>query len=283
MTSGNEFLLTLQSQYTDFSQVERKIADAVKESLENIPDMTVTELAERSEVSEASIIRFAKKIGFTGYYQMKIAVIRSMPIGGASDMVRSHFQNDIDSVKKRTEEIVLSNIANTYKMIDQKELERAVEQIEKAESICFFAAGNSLPAALDASYKFGKLGFRTFCETVPERALLQARNMQCGELAFGISRSGSSKQVVLALTILKRNNIASIILTNYTKSPCSSLSDTVLITSSHETMFAGETVITRLSETAVIDLIYYMILLKRNNSVQESLTESEYDQSAYSL
>jgi RpiR family transcriptional regulator, carbohydrate utilization regulator len=283
MVHSKDFLLNLQSLYPTFSLVEKKIADALQKSYDRAPDMTVTELAEKSDVSEASIIRFARKIGYSGYYQMKIDIVKSLVSGKESEKELSSEPDDLKALKSKAVKVALSNIRNSYDSIDMEALEKTVELISNARSIYFFAAGNSLHVALDASYKLGKLGYQAFCETVPERALLQARNMGPEDLAFAVSRSGSSKLVNQALAIVHSKNLPAVALTNYIKSPITKWCRHVLVTSNHNTMFSRELIITRLSECAVIDLIFYVLLFKKHKQSSESFTQTEEDQSHFSL
>jgi RpiR family carbohydrate utilization transcriptional regulator len=277
-----DFLLYVKSLYPSLSQAESKVSDFLTSSLKLIPDMTVTELADASKVSEASIVRFARKLGFSGYYQMKIEIIRNLSLGEIDKISESEPQ-DVTSTKEKALEIALANIENTYHALDTRELEQSLDLLSRAEGIYFFAAGNTLNVALDASYKLGKLGLRTFCATVPERAILQARNMSAGDVAFGISHSGGSKMVNLALKIAKNKGIPAIALSNYSKSPIAKWCDHVLLTSTYHTLFPQVPTLTRLAESAVIDLIFYLLLLRQSKSGYESISLSEIDQSEYSL
>ena len=274
-----DVLQHIKSFYPELSQVEKRIADTIEVKLEHIPDMTVTELAEQSDVSDASVIRFAKKIGYEGFYQMKIQIIRSFYHEGKDNSQ----PNETATLPEQIADIITSNIKNCFNSIDMEAVQKTVELIKTSKNIFFFAAGNSLTIAQDASYKLGKLGYRSFCETIPERSLLQARNMQKGDLACAVSRSGSSQLVVQALHIVKRKGIPSVIISNYTKSPCAALGSILLLTSSYRSLYPGETVQTRIAEMALVDLIYYMVLGSCSDYVRKQLTESESDQSLFSL
>lgn len=88
--------------------------------------MTVTELADASNVSEASIVRFARKLGYSGYYQMKIEIIRNLSLGEVDSISASEPQ-DVASTKEKALEIALANIENTYHALDTNELEQSLD------------------------------------------------------------------------------------------------------------------------------------------------------------
>ena len=51
---------------------KKKIADIIIKTPENAVGLTTNELAKYSETSPASVVRFAKKIGYSSYGEMKI-------------------------------------------------------------------------------------------------------------------------------------------------------------------------------------------------------------------
>lgn len=276
-----DFLHSMLNRYPSFSPAEKKIADYFSTSLDSVPAMTVTELAEACSVSEASIIRFSRKIGYSGYYQMKVEIIRSLITKENERSVVSG-THDYPSLKDRTLDISMNNMRNTFNAIDMDVIEKVLTLILGSNAIYFFAAGNSLNVALDASYKLGKLGLKTYCESVPERALMLARNMQEGDIAFGITHSGGSKLVALTLKIAHSKHIPVICLTNFTNSPIIKWCDHVLFTSAHTAVLSEISILSRLCEHAVIDFIFHMLFISKSESGQESFYLSEIDQSEYS-
>ncbi len=277
-----DFLHAMHSLNPSFSPTEKKIADYFSIMLDKVPGMTVTELAEACMVSEASIIRFSRKIGYAGYYQMKVEIIRSLTIG-EKDRLNANGSGDFPSIQDRILDISVNNLRNTLNSIDMNGLARVVALLLEAKAIYFFAAGNSLNVAMDASYKLGKLGLKTFCEVVPERALMQARNMQMGDVAFGITHSGGSKLVALTLKIAHSKHIPVVCLTNFANSPIIKWCDHVILTSAHTAVLSEISILSRLCEHAVVDLLFHMLFQNKSESGQESFYLSEIDQSEYSF
>src|SRR6478672_6151821 len=72
--SGASVLARLQTLVPSLRDAERKIADYVLSHAEDVIYMSITELADRTDTSEASVIRFAQRLGYPGYAALKIAL-----------------------------------------------------------------------------------------------------------------------------------------------------------------------------------------------------------------
>ena len=280
--NGIDLLLYLKKTYVQLSAVEKKMANFFITSIDIVPDKTVTEIADICDVSEASIIRFAKKIGYSGFYQMKIELAKSS-IQGSSISRHDTAPENIKSVIEKSLAITLDNIRDSYKNLSTIELEKAVHLLATCENVFFFAAGNSYPPCLDFVYKLGRLGIRGHLSETPERSLLQARNMKNGDIAFILSHSGDSTLVYEALSTIKKKQLPVIGMTNYKKSPIVKLLDITLITTAHLNMFNGAENLTRITETSIFDLIFYNLFFIRKEFNLQYISQTESDQSLYSL
>ena len=60
----NRTLLQIKLSYDSMGKSEKKVADWLFENSDALLPLSITELAERSNSSEATIVRFAKRLGF---------------------------------------------------------------------------------------------------------------------------------------------------------------------------------------------------------------------------
>ena len=67
-------ILNIKIHYDTFSKAEKKIADFLMQDPTRVLPLFITDLAEKSGTSEATVVRFAKRLGFEGYQQLKIAI-----------------------------------------------------------------------------------------------------------------------------------------------------------------------------------------------------------------
>jgi len=59
----------------DLPPQQRAIADYLLEHLQAVPFLSIPELAHRTGASEATVVRFAQRIGFTGFGELKAALV----------------------------------------------------------------------------------------------------------------------------------------------------------------------------------------------------------------
>ena len=68
---NNEIILKLKSLYPDLTRSEKKIALYVSEHLSQMTYLSIGDLAGQCDVGETTILRFCKRLGFSGYYEFK--------------------------------------------------------------------------------------------------------------------------------------------------------------------------------------------------------------------
>ena len=64
----------INSRYTRLSKGRKKIADFIIKSVENAAQMTALSLAERTGVSEATVVRFATDLDYNGFPEFQKAL-----------------------------------------------------------------------------------------------------------------------------------------------------------------------------------------------------------------
>ena len=70
----NKFMINLKVKYEEFSKSEKKIADFLLSTPTQEMPLYITDLAKLCQTSEATVVRFAKRLGYDGYQQLKIAI-----------------------------------------------------------------------------------------------------------------------------------------------------------------------------------------------------------------
>lgn len=81
---------SIQSHVDSFPPTMRRVADVILERPQIVMENTISELARACDTSEASIVRFCRALGFTGYPQLKLQLAaelakESAEFGGNGD------------------------------------------------------------------------------------------------------------------------------------------------------------------------------------------------------
>ena len=230
------------------------------------------ELAEKCKCSEATIVRFSRKIGLEGYQDLKIALASESKTTVSTSI--SADDTAIQMFDKACNEIYCS-LELTKKALDPDALAVAADAICKAGKIALFGLGNSASVALDASHKFIRAGLNATACSDNHMQMIVASHLAERDVAIGVSHSGSSKDIVEALKVAKEHGATTIAITNVGKSPIDKVSDVVLHTSSAETDYTILALNSRIAQLAIIDTLYYYVVFSRSDKAIESIKETE--------
>lgn len=269
-------LTKIKSVFPDITAAEKQIADFILAKPEEMYRMNINDLAENAKVSLPTVSRFAKRLGFKGFKDFKVALIRDIGVG-------FHFSPDdikSDSVEAITRSLFDKEIANlqeTVANLDFTAIEKAAKQIVKADRVLFFSVSSSISTTLDFSWKLSLAGF-TCCHNPDiyyQRIL--AQNSRKNDVALGVSFSGRSREVIDCMKHTKENGTKTICLTTFMDAPITDYADIKLFSAPVEEMYQKIDLPSKISHTVILDAIYLFILLKEDKHVSQRISKTEYE------
>lgn len=260
--------------YDSLYDAEKKAADYLIAHQEDVINMSVSELAQNCDTSQATIIRFCKKIGCGGFHQLKLKLA-----GEQSRQEEPAASNEIniDNMEQSLHNIMTSKVEEikaTFHNFDKKDLRQVVDAVLKADLIEFAAMGNTIPIAMDGTYKFNQLGLHAVTSPIWETQEAFARTMKEGDVFFAISASGASKRLIRMAEIVKKRGGVTVVITNQSRAPLTEICDHVIITATREHVFYDQVSFTRMAAMAVIDTLF-MLLLSTKDDFFENVAEHE--------
>ncbi|AJG97465.2 MULTISPECIES: MurR/RpiR family transcriptional regulator [Clostridium] len=245
--------------YKSLHEAEKKIADYIINNKEKVIEMTVSELALESSVSEATIVRFCKKCDLKGFYDLKIKIAKEMV-----NLKSSNISNELDSnnIMQSLQNILANKIEElkqTISMMNEGNIKRILEAIKGARIVQFAAVGNTIPVAMDGAYKFNQLGISSVTNTIWETQLAFSYTLTKEDVVIVISNSGASKELVALLEIANERQATTISITNHENSPVANKSKYHINTSTREKLFLDEFSFSRVSAMVVIEILYLLL------------------------
>ena len=266
--------LNIKMLYNDMGKAEKQIADWIFANPGKIISLSIVELAELCKCSEATIVRFSKRLGLSGYQELKISLAAE---GGGSAVSSSIKAEDepLHMYEKICNDIYLS-FEKTKKSLKADSLTEACHKIASANKIVLFGLGNSASVATDASHKFLRAGLNAVAYSDNHMQVIAASHLCENDVAIGISHSGSSKDIVDALRLAKEHGATTIAITNNGKSPLLKYTDIPLFTSADETEYSILALNSRIVQLAIVDVLYHYVVLNHSEKAQESIKETEH-------
>ncbi len=258
----------------DMGPAEKKISEYITSSPHEILSMSITELAEKCGCGDATVVRFSRRLGFTGFQALKIGIAGEL--NSASAISETVTKNDscFDIFKKRITDISVA-LNNTENVLDAAELEKAANKIMNASRIVIFGLGNSAAIATDAAHKFLRLGLpaQSCCDNHLQAII--ASHLDRKTVVVAISHSGSSRDIVDAVQLSKMSGATVISITNVGVSPLTENSDICLFTKSEETKYSLLAMNSRIAQLAIFDAIYTYIVVNLDREAQNAIYNTE--------
>lgn len=270
----NEIIVRLRFLIPTLPRAERAVAQALLEKPEMICFMTLAELARETESSDASIIRFCRKMGYTGFTDMKQAFVHAL---NDSSIATVEEINKEDSVLDNLHKVYKSNmqtLSDTILLANAEAYEAAVDILLKASSIHFFGVGDAAAICQLFYFKFRRLGIPGSAESDAVMQLIEASNMKPGDVAIAISYEGRSRTVLNAMRIAKERGATIICITKMSKSPLLKLADVHLFIATSDVTIGRDIVARRVAEQMIIDTLYLSVLVKMDASYTKSLNST---------
>lgn len=266
--------LNIRMLYSEMGKAEKQIADWIEQNPGKIISMSIVDLAEQCKCSEATIVRFSKRLGLSGYQELKI----SLASEGGSSYVSTNIKEDdnaYDIYTKVCNDIYMS-LEKTKKSLKPESMSLAADKICKAKKIVVFGLGNSASIAIDAAHKFLRAGLNAVAYTDNHMQVIAASHLNTEDIAIGISHSGSSKDIVEALKTAKEHGASTIAITNSGKSPVLKQADIVLSTTADETRYNILALNSRIVQLAIIDSLYFYVVNNQSENTIRSIKETEH-------
>lgn len=256
----------IEANYASLRASEKKTADYILENPEAAAGMGLSCLAQKAGVSQPTVVRFAKALGFKGYKEFQHCLLAQSPAGRGSTIPHAMYGYEVAREEERRNipagitAAVIAMLEENLKSLSADAYEKAVDSLLQAEKIEVYGVENSHTACSDLCTKLTYLGLncRYFTDTYLQR--ISAENLKPTDAAVGISYSGSSRDTVDTLKAAKKQGAVTIALTNFRDSPLSKYADYVLC-SSQKQFFYGDAIFSRTTQLAVVDMLYMGILV----------------------
>ncbi len=267
--------------YPDLCNSEKRVADFILGNISSVLRLSLEELAEEAKVSHASIVRFSKSIGYSGFKELKKSIIydfNSLAFENHSADQHTDIKNkdNIEAIKSFIKHNSIQSIEDTMRLLDEKVISEVVSRLITARSIKVFGVGASGTVAEDFYYKLLRIG-KNVCMT--KDLLIQltyASTMTEEDVAVIFSYSGLTLDMIELLEIAKKTGATTVAVTKYTKNDFTRNADYVIYTSAPEIELRSGAMVSRTAQLMVVDVLFTAIASQDYENIKPNLQKS-YD------
>ena len=217
----------IKRNYSELFAAEAKVADFILNHPERAVECNVSETAEQSGVSDATVVRFCKRIGYVGFYQLKLQLSHDM--GQSRTFNEDAERIEDDFIQKRMMSVT-QNVQTIARHMDGEALKQCAAAIDRSETVFVIGNGYNKILAADVIYRLTRMGIRCsgggYSETDMENLCLGKEK----DVAIFISRSGEHKKTYAELQFAKEKGMVTIALTDAIKCPLAQAAEYALCT-----------------------------------------------------
>lgn len=250
--------LELQS----FSPSEQEVVDFILKEGDNINDLSVGKIAEATFTSKSSLVRIAKKLGYSGWTDFKKAYMEELSYlrqqADAQDANLPFSKNDHNlEIASKIAKLKKEAIDETLSLLKNKELNQAVAYMTAASTVHIFAASNNLHNAREFTHNMKRLQKDVQIHDLHGEVHFDALLAKEDSCAIIISYSGGTASLMQISETLKKKKIPIIALTSLGENPLQLLADLTLRLSTKEKLYSKiGTYATDASITYLLDILY---------------------------
>lgn len=252
-SSYNTLRERLLSHFNELSRQQRSIAEYLLENLQEVPFLSVPQLAERSGASEATVVRLCQSIGFSGFSDMKMAVVENLREEMKSQTAVRPDESGHTDVLGAVAQLERHNIDQTLAAIDRRDFQNIATTLFRADHVFTFGLGISAHLAELAAYLLTEHGLR--CNafgthfTSPREQLI---TMRTTDVLLVFSFPPYSRQTLEVLEEAAERGMKTIAVTDRVTAPAALAASQSLVVSSHGMTFTNATASTNVVLNALV-------------------------------
>jgi len=225
---------------------------------QRVPNLSMGEVAQQCEVSDTTVLRFCRSVGFHGFTDLKFRLVQDMASssvvgvstvgsGGDHALVREVFGQSIQA------------LTDTLAMIDRS-FDTAVELLGQARRILIIGVGTSIPVVEAMYQRQFRLELDCRAQTDSYLQLMEAALTRPGDVVVGISHTGASLDPIATLRCAKDAGASTICITGNAQSSITEHADVTLLSVSTE--IRSEALASRIAQIALVDSLYVALFLR---------------------
>ena len=258
---------------------EAKVADYVLANASEVIKMRIVDLASRSEVSEPTVIRFCKAIGFDGFQSFKLQLAQQLGLGSVFTQFAVADNDTVADLINKVFDTTVGSLITAREEINSEVLEQAITTISNARRVEFYGFGASGSVAADAQHKFFRLQLSSAAYTDPHIQRMSAISLGPEDVVVAISQSGET-QALLESVALAREAGANVIGLAPQNTSLSRVCNLAIYVNMEEDLKSFTPVSSRIAHLVVIDVLATGVARHRKPLLKEHLKRLEKSQKA---
>jgi DNA-binding MurR/RpiR family transcriptional regulator len=235
-------------------------------------ETSLREVAAALEVSEPLLVKVAKKVGFSGFREMRTALIsyfESLPYEREEEITE---HDSLDNVLDKVFSNSIQVLKEARSVADAATIGKAARLIFQARRVIIFGVGGSASVGMDFEHKLLRIGIISHAYSDFHLMLMAASQLDKKDVVIAISQSGETREMLNAAHTAIANKAKLICITNDNGSPLSQCSDLSIFSPAMSGPLLGQNAVARIVQLNLLDSLFIAILLEDYQGNKEKLS-----------
>lgn len=261
----------IRTKLPSLTPLEGKVAADILARKDIDETTPLREIALKSAVSEAMVVKVAKKLGFDGFRDFRQGLVDYYRLDSANLHAEIAAADTAGEIVQKVFRTAMQALEETFAILDLEAFERAADYLARARQRDFYGLGGSAQIARDVSHKFLRIGIRTSVFDDAHMMMMSAALLGPDDVAVAFSHSGSTAAVLDAAEMARRNGARTIAVTNYPESPLAKMVDVVLCSTAQNSPLLGENATARIAQLNLLDALFVVVAQRNRKAADTNL------------
>ena len=259
---SEDIFTALIHSYNTLTRSETKVADYILRHKQEIHLQSISELAQRCSVSEATISRFCHSVGCASFNEFKLAVVQAISASENMDMGTDLYSSILsdDSIEQKCRK--LCNVSTdalhqTLSELDVDKIDKVVDMLSRAGSVYCFGQGNSSIVAEDAWGRFSCVSPKFHYIANANLQATTAELLGKNDVVLYFSFSGAVRELTEMGKILQNREAKLILVTRFPNSPGAQYADLLLICGANEAPQQQGSIAAKIGQLFIVDVLFH--------------------------
>jgi DNA-binding MurR/RpiR family transcriptional regulator len=253
----------IRARWPELPAATLRVAQVVLDDPRLVLDLPINELAERAGTSAATVTRFCRQIGYSGYVALRMSVAtevgRTSARPAVADIGRAFGPHDAaEDVRSTLLAGAIRSMQQTAESVDLEVLRTLAEAISRSRHTDLYGVGSSALAAEALATRLYRIGVSCNVWSEVHAGLTSAvvQDEEC--VAIGYSHTGRTAETIQMLREAGRAGALTVAVTNDPSSPLAEEAELVIQTAAFEQFLQPDDLAAYYSQVYVGDLLYVL-------------------------
>jgi DNA-binding MurR/RpiR family transcriptional regulator len=262
------------------SEAMKKIAALVIDDPAALLELGITDVASRAGTSAATVSRFCRLLGYSGYVQFRVGLASELGRDDAYASWRTDIGREFDPrdppnqllrALRGAQERALDQ---TAELIDLSAVARIAEAIWTCDHLDIYGVVGSAAMASELQGRLYRIGVNAHAWGEVHQGLASAAILSDRSVAIGISNSGRTNETIEMREVAKSSGAFTVAITGNPDAPLAMTADACLVNATATVFPQPDDLLAKHSQLLVLDLLHLLVAQRDYAVTAERLTRS---------